>query len=251
MPKNVFGAPTIAPKAEKGIDALISQGNTRGVRGLSKSERRMLAQGGPDIYIYNVSPIWEWHRPVPGRGEVIVQKCKQGEKVSAPLVVPNIVTRDFDRGSGVRQMYAEEGLDLAQDILGCSEEMPGHPMNNLVGYGCFYIVGKKFEDLPVSEQQRILDEANDKHNQKCREKVLEADQLWSNPVSKGWLTDMYRLCAIHIGEEREWVAKRGRSSPVQECPFCGWEVKRGIAKCTNCREILDKELYEKLKADRN
>lgn len=246
MPRNV-ATPEQAARAKSATTEIVNENKFLGTRPLTKMDRRVLQNAPPDVFVYNVSPIWQWNRPVVGRGEVVIQKRKADAVVSDPLEVPGALIRDYDAGNRVRRAYVEEGLDLVEDILCCSSDYPGMPQNNLTHYGVFYLVGKRLEDLPEEKQQEILFEANSKHDAKCREKVLEADQLWSNPQTKSWITDMYRQCALHVNEEREWVAKRGKPSRLAECPFCGWEHKPGLAKCPNCHEILDKKLYEKLK----
>lgn len=251
MPRNVFGNAPVADKAKPGLEKTLGEGNFDHVRGLTKTDKRVLNMGLPDIFIYNVSPIWQWNRPVTGRGTVLIPKCKEGQRVSDPLVIPGAIIRDYDAGSGKRQAYTEEGKDIAEDILGCSKEILGMPQNDLTNFGCFFLEGTKLEDLPKEEQEELIRTAQNKHDVKCDEAIMFADQLWANPNTKSWITPMYRFCAAYRDPkntaQREWVAKSGRSSSVTECPFCGYEVRKGLPKCPNCREILDQALYDSLR----
>jgi hypothetical protein len=261
MPRGLFadskGRAAVAPGAAKGIETILGDNRVAAVQGLSKMDRRIVRAGGPSIFIYNVSTVFDWKRPIQGRSRAFIPKCKAGELVSEALEIPPFVVRDFDKGNRNRSQLPEEGKDIAEDILGCSTEYPGLPVNNLTNYGCFYLVGKRFEELPEKERQKILDEANDKHDNMCRTKVLEGDQLHSAGHSH-WLTEMYRLCALHLqirfkreNWARDWVARRGGSTvETEDCVFCGYSNKRGVVKCQNCHEILSQEAYDKLIASR-
>lgn len=227
----------------------------KGVRPLRKAERRMLERGEPDIYVYNVSGIFKWSPRICGRDTVTIPTCKPGETISQALIIPGAMVRDYDSGNRFRQTYVEEGIDIVQDILGCSKEMPGLPQNDLTKYGCFYVVGVPFDELEKEEQEKLLYEANELHDQKCREKVLEADQWADNDMTRRWITEPYRLAALHLAErgdksmlERRWVSKRGKSAPVVECAFCGWEVKKSVAICPNCKNVLNPALFAELQS---
>jgi hypothetical protein len=234
----------------------IGSNRVAGVRPLRKSDRRLLESGEPSIYIYNVSPIFQWNANSGGRSfGAILKRGPLPAKLSVPLVIPGAIVRDYDAGNRFRNTYTEMGIDIAEDILQCSKEMPGLPQNDLTGYGCFYLIGKSFEELPEPEREKIYSEARAKHEEKCRLRVLEGDQLADSEVTRRWITDVYRLCGIFLAEEcgdktmydRRWISKRGKSTPVAECPFCGYEHKSGLARCPNCKEILDQELYDSLK----
>jgi hypothetical protein len=243
---------------ERGFGKLAGENRVAGVRPLRKADRRMLEEEtGQQIFIYNVSPVWQWSRPLLRHGNVLIPKRgKPPAKVSLPLIIPGAVVGSYDAGNRFRQQFVEDGISVAEDILCCSKEMPGLPQNDLTGYGCFYLVGVKFEDLGQGEQDKILFEANTKHEEKCRQKVLEADQLADNEKTRPWITEVYRLCALFLAEERgdkdaanrRWVSKRGRTSPVEECKWCGTENKIGLVICPNCKNVLDEERYEKLRA---
>lgn len=240
------------------VDGEIASNRVAGVRPLRKSDRRLLNAGDPAIYIYNVSPVWQWTRPMIRKGEVVIpRRGKLPAKVSLPLTIPGAVVGDYDAGNRFRQQFVEDGVSVAEDILCCSKEMPGMPQNDLTGYGCFYLVGQKFEELIESEQDAILVEARRKHEEKCREKALEADQLADNDITRRWVTscEMYKLCALFLAEEcgdktmleRRWVSRRGRTTIVTECKWCGAENKPNLVVCPNCKNVLDEERFEELK----
>lgn len=255
MPRPVVATPEQTARARAEVGSVqpgstgpMPQNRILGVRGLRKAERRMLEKGGPEIYIYNVSPIWSWKRPIAGRGDVMIPVRKKGDKISQPLVIPNVIVRDYDAGNRTRQMYTEEGQDVAEDILCCSTEMPGMPQNDLTGYGCFYLVGTKFEDLAKDEAEEIFGTADAKHEAKCREWVMNGDQLADNDITRRWITPVFRMCAVFLAErgdrsmyERRWVSVRGQEHrpKVEECRWCGTENKPGLVLCPNCKNVLD------------
>jgi hypothetical protein len=226
-----------------------------GVRGLRKAERKALERGGPEIYIYNVSPVWTWERPVEGRGTVKIPARKPEQVVSEALVLPAIIVRDYDAGNRLRQQYTEEGESIAEDILCCSKEMPGLPQNDLTGYGCFYLVGKRFEELSKTEQDELIADATFKHDQKCMERVLEADQMADSERTRGGVVAIDRRCAVYLASkgdksiyERRWVSARGKEHKpkVVECAFCGTENKPNIAICPTCKNVIDQARYDEL-----
>ena len=263
MPRNV-ATPEQAAAAKSQTDAIQRENSFRNMRPLSKMERRVVSEAKREIYIYNVSPVWEWvDRPVPGRGRITIPRRKPGERAACAVPVPEALIRDYDAGNRNRQQYVLEGIEVVQDVLGCSEDIPGLPQNDLRNYGCFYIVGKRLEDLPEEEQETLLFEAEEKHKRKCFEFTQNADQMWANPISKGWISPPYRLAAMHIAEtypeekediyRREWVSIRGRSKPakkVEECRFCGNENKPNLAVCPNCKNVLDQEQFDRISSRR-
>ena len=249
-PVNLFGATKIlkprSDKAASALEGLQNQNTIRGVRGLTRTDKKLMAEGGVTTYLYNVSPIFSWPRQIQGRSSLIIPKRAKDGLVSVAVEIPPYIVRDFDKGNSTRQQMLEDGTVIAEDMLGCSKEYPGLERNNLTNYGCF-MTTKPLQDLPENEQVELLDEANRKHDEMCHQMVLEADGL-HGAGHGAWITEMFRLCALHVKEDRPWVSKRGKSAPTSECEFCGYENKRGIAKCSNCKEVIDEELYAALKA---
>jgi hypothetical protein len=231
-----------------------------GVRPLKKADRRLLNSGEPSVYIYGVAPFMVGTAKSAGRTYGMLPKRDKdpASKVSKPLEIPGALVRDYDAGNRFRQTYTELGVDIAEDILNCSKEMPGLPRNDLTGWGFFYLIGKLFEDLKEDEQIKILDEAYQKLEEKCRLKVAEADQWADNEITRRWITESYRQAAIWLAEERgdkeiysrNWVRSRGRTviSKVEECKWCGVENKPGLPVCPNCKNILNQERYDELSA---
>ena len=163
----------------------------------------------------------------------------------------------MDKGDRRRQPYVEYGEDIAESLLGCSKDYPTdlhRPTNNLVNWGCFITYGTPLEGLSAEDRDKVMHEAEVVHDVRCREIVLQADQLFN--AHPDWICETHRLAALEVLTDQEianrpWVTKRSakNTAPKKECPFCGFENKETAVKCAGptCGEILDYEKYTELK----
>lgn len=222
---------------------------------MNKFQRQISEQAKP-IYIYNVSPIHEWAKPQGQLGTVMIQKREKGQLVSKPYIVPGVVNRWYDKGLGRKELFQESGIDVAQDICGCSTEYPvENSNNNLMNFGVF-ITDRPFEELPKKKQEELLDAANERLRAKLAAIVLEADQYWAGPTQqKGWIAKIHReaLTALNemdgTKEDRPWAPIR-HAEKKDDCKFCGSAIKPGVVVCPNCRNVLDEERYAKMQCKR-
>jgi hypothetical protein len=223
-------------------------------RPLSKFEREALRTPVDTVYGYNISPIFLWRKEYPRLGIITLRPRKDDEPYSEPVILDKRLVRPFDGGNSIQRLMVEMPLDLMQDFFVCSPEFPGRPENNLLSYGCFYTVGNSIEELKPDERQKILDEAELKHRNRCLEKINSADAMQNTPF-RSCIGEVHKKCALYaqqvgiISELPDWVSRRGKLNTTSECVFCGFENKRGVAKCRNCHEILDKDLYNKLQKE--
>ena len=215
-------------------------------RPLTRFEREALRQPIEAVYVYNISPIFSWRKDYPGLGMMSLFARKADQKYSDAIVLSKRLVRTFDGGNRIQRLMVETPLELVQDFLVCSPEFPGRPENNLTGYGCFYTVGEPIESLDPAAQQKILDEAELKHVNKLHNLVAQADSFYNSSNMQFAIVEVHRKAALYLGEERDWVARRAKLNPTAECPFCGYENRRGVAKCRNCHETLDVKLYAEL-----
>lgn len=221
---------------------------------LTRFQQKQIAESKP-VYIYNVSTIHRWDKFQGQLGTVVIPKRLEGERVSQPYVVKGVIARWYDKGLGRKEAFLEEGFEVAEDVVGCSKEYPVEAQNNnLENFGVF-ITREPFEDLPKKEQERLLLAANDKLLSKLRDIVLEADRFWAGPTQqKAWIGDIHRAALNAVNqlegskEDRPWAPIRHTARSV-DCQFCGTSNKPGVAKCANCHEIVDVELYAKLQAE--
>lgn len=224
--------------------------NMKGQRGLTKSDRALLAAGGDRVFIYNVSPIFQHVKPMQSYGKVTIAKRSEKERYTAPLVIEPHLVRQYDGGDRLIKNMISEGIEVAEDIVGNSKDYPQEPYNNLENFGVFMTVGRPIEELPKAEQEKILLAAENKHLDMCRQKVYQADQLHSAGKTS-YIPEMPRLCALFLGEEEDhpWVARSSKpKKATEECVFCAFANKPGVIVCQNCKEVLNQEKYDALKA---
>jgi hypothetical protein len=221
-------------------------------RPLSRFERNALKAPVERVFVYNVSPIFTWQKMFKGLGAMTLQVCPEGKDYTDPVILETRLVRPFDGGNGTKRFMVEEPLDIVQDFLVCSSDYPMRPENNLTRYGCFYTEGAPIEE--IAERDLILADARLNHLNRCLEKVQEADALMSTQF-RACIVEVHRKCALflqkvgEITELPDWVSRRAKANTLDECRFCGFDNKRGVAVCRNCREVLDQDLYDKLKAE--
>jgi hypothetical protein len=239
------------------VNSELSRLNNRRRTKLTKFQEHELEEGQKHpVYIYNVSPIHRWDRYQGQLGTLVINKCDDGQRVSEPLIIPGCIVRYFDKGFGKQEAMIEGGMEIAEDICGCSKEYPpDSPTSNLTNYGVF-ILQKPIDEYPEKKQLEFINEALQKLIPQLQLRIQEADQWWQGvpaPVYKGLIVsihrDALRLYNELTGskEERPWATIRYQGKATEECKFCGFANRSGVVKCQNCHEILDTEQYEKLK----
>lgn len=217
----------------------------------SRFEREALQMPIDAVYIYNISPIFKWQKDFAGLGTLTLFPRKSDQKVSDPVVISDRMVRAYDGGNRVQKKMIETPLEIVEDFLACSTDYPGRPENNLTSWGAFFTVGKSLEEMDPREAQVIIDEAELKHQNKCEQKVAEADALSRSPNLNGCVVEMHRKCALYLGLKRDWVASRDKLNATEECVWCGFDNKRGVVKCRNCHEVLDPTKYKEMSEARD
>lgn len=266
------------------VSQVMRSKNRSGRRPLTPFERKQIEDGEQNpYYIYNVSPIHEWHRPQGQLGTIHIPKRKWGETISIPAVIRGVVVRWVKKSLQAEDPFIEGGLEIAMDICGVSERGDvTHPNSNLTKYGVVisdkpfdveYLPEGKRRQIatassdnesrkfiaeflcPKSKQKEIIAEANQKLLAALQERILEADN-WHNggPEARKFIHPFHRECLrafIEITgrkETRPW-AEISMGETLESCPFCTTQVKPGTAKCPTCHEIINNAAYEQLKKD--
>ena len=243
---------------------------------LIQSQIEALKAGEP-CYIYNISSLFHWKRRYKGLGSInipaaasegtiiaaIGEKDKNGKQVyrrataadiasgkyrlSAPVLIPGSFVNSFDKGELRRVPYVEYGWQVAESVIGNSKEFPvglGDPTANLANWGVFYTKGKRFEELPPAEQDKLLAEAEAVHQVRVWEKIQKADEMF-HTTPRGILK-IHRDCAKYLGEERPWCTARPtkKVAGVQiECPLCTTQILETSIVCKNCHGVVDADRY--------
>lgn len=266
----------ISPADEQGRKGqrYVAARNNQHVQPLIKSQQ-LAAAGGQTCYIYNVSKIFQWHRPysklgtfiiprAPKVGSVIIDRktgktrectledTKSAYKLSAPVIISHSYVASYDKGDNRRVPYVEYGEEIAESLVGNSKLYPADladATSNLESWGVFITYGVPFEELPKYEQDKLYTHAMAQHQKRCFEKVLSGDKLhdMSRAGKQVSPLEIHRLCALELGEERQWVTQRAPRVKTEsaECPFCGSEIKPTVLKCPHCREIVKPDEYNK------
>jgi hypothetical protein len=254
-------------KVRKYVD---SRNNQR-VQPMIRSQLAAMQHGIP-CWIYNVSPIFEWRRQYkglgtftisrrPSVGQVILLDGKEHTvtesdilgrlRVSQPLLIEHAYRQSYDKGDNRRIPYVEYGEEIAESLVGNSKLYPPdllHPTNNLENWGVFITYGTTFHELPKAQQDELFLRASALHQKRCYEKVQIADRHINRFPQT--VLEMHRQCALFVGEKRPWVTERTIQAKidVMPCPFCASEIKASVVKCPQCREIVNFERYEAMKA---
>lgn len=252
-------------------------------RPLTPFERQTIESGEINpIYIYNVSPIHEWARPQGQLGTVVIPKRGWKDTISSPRVIKGAIVRWVSKGLSI-EPFIEGGQEVAEDVCGCSPRYDGtHPNSNLTRYGVFMThkpfdveflpdakrkalsaapTAAKAKELkeewiaPAHEQKQLISEATTKLIEELQFTILTADN-WhqSGPQQRQFIGEWHRLNLRAFNE----ITGRKESRPwstilmgenMMACGFCGNMGKPGLAKCPNCKEILNVEAYNKLKLE--
>lgn len=233
------------------VNEALGRMNKRTSTPMTEFERRQVENGAKHpIYIYSVNPIHEWNVNQQQLGTVKINKKLPDQIVSTPTTIPGIVARSFDKGFGKRGWLLEEGVDVVEDILGCSEKLPAPTQdNNLTTFGVFFLM-KPFEEHSEKQQKKIVEENTAKAIKKLQNQVLAADALF-NQGHGNWISQIAidALAALNEltgnKESRPW-APILVGSPKTECQFCGHMNKSNVALCYNCKNVVNPELMSKL-----
>jgi hypothetical protein len=225
--------------------------------GLTRMQRKSLTEG-TECFIYNVSPLFAWTRKYKGFGDfVFPKKTDQKARWSAPTCVPAAFPNSYDRGDRRRVPYIEDGIEIAESLVGCSKDYPTalkHITNDLTNFGVVITYGVKMEDLPEEDQEQLYVQAKTAHDTRCQEMVNKGDQLYE--INPQMICETHRAAAAYldsegllVGGERRWVTRKvvKAKDPMKECAFCGHENKVKASKCANCKEVIDHKLYAEQK----
>lgn len=196
------------------------------------------------VYIFNVGP-WN-HMQYVGAGAFNIPACPEGKAYSEPVILPGIFGHLYPNDEKTMRRIDEDGWKVAQDILGIG---PGlSPRNSLTRYGVSACkqwppskseVAQAWEALRQGEFADIIKEANSAaaQGEKAMEQTINERHFQVARILK------------KTKAECPWTERAtANTSNNVDCKFCGDPIKPNLAKCPNCKEIINKELYEKLTA---
>jgi hypothetical protein len=233
----------VAPRSAAGMVSDRQKSlNTRYVPPVMESVQKLSQE--TQVYIFNVGP-WEHKQQIPGH-RYTIPACKEGKAYSEPIIIPGIFSTLYPQDEKTMKRIDEDGYQVALDIIGIGPGLA--PNNALTRYGVAVSrqwpptkeeVSKAWEALRVGELNTLIAEANSAMaqgpqaaEQTIRERHMQAARLLKKTAA-----------------ECPWMARAAANTSNNiDCKFCGEPMKPNLAKCPNCKEIVNKELYEKLSA---
>jgi len=199
------------------------------------------------VYIFNVGP-WAHTQFMGSLGRFIIPACEEGKAYSKALIIPGIVSELYPETERSMKREMSDGYEVALQIIGVGAHMA--PSNALTRYGVAVSrqwpptkeeIATAFEALRKGELEALIREANTA--MATGPQALE--QVMGN-------SDRHYIAARLLKKttaECPWLARTAVSNSQNiDCKFCGEPMKPNLAKCPNCKEIVNQALYEKLTA---
>lgn len=216
--------------------------NTRYVPPVMESVQKLSEQ--TQVYIFNVGP-WS-HQQYVGAGHFYIPACEEGKQHSEPVIIPGIFSTLYPQDEKTMKRMDEDGYTVALDVVGIGPGLA--PNNALTRYGVAICrqwppskseIAKAWEALRVGELNSLIAEANAAYSSGPQE-------------AERTIRDRHHQAARMLKKtaaECPWMARNAaNTSQNVECKFCGEPMKPNLAKCPNCKEIVDQALYDSLMA---
>ena len=159
-------------------------------------------------------------------GTFQVAGCAKGEGCALTQVTPRTAVMDY--GDKRTLPLAVTAREIADDL--CRE------INSDAGERSFLGVFVCAGSAPTEQE---LGAAREKLDQFYRALVAAADREWERSHSYLFINDLQRRAAASLGLEKEWFTTT--PGPAAECPGCGERVKPGVAVCSVCHAVLDRD----------
>lgn len=191
-----------------------------------------IVRTSPKVYIFSVCP----HVIVEGLH--VIPACAPGEDVSEPLVLDGYVAEIYDRGEKTKGVNYIPGLQRAMDIIGA---LSGEPLSEYTSNHEWR--GVFISQRPTPTKQQIQN-ARNKRKEYLLYLVDHGNNLRATePTAK--LQPFHYAAARELNVVTTWADKPKAQA---SCPYCGAGVSETAAKCPNCREVINLELYQALRA---
>lgn len=230
---------------------------------LSKKEQVAIVSVGPWAQVIKAGTL----------GTKYVPACREGEEYSDPLVLDGLVIEHYPLREGKMDplMHKDStGWNVGWQLIGVGPHL--HPMNSKVKYGLFVTRGNpKMPPLSAKDEQdpekrrwwlrerfkptaAELKKANDELNKRFNALVQEARSAAAQgqkAVEETIRPNQHILAAQRLGldpQAERWMQNAMPEAARTKCGYCGVSIPESVAKCPNCHEIVDQDLYDSLKA---
>jgi hypothetical protein len=233
------------------------------IRTLSEKERVAIVSVGPWPQVIKAGTL----------GTKFVPACREGEEYSDPLVLDGLTIEHYPLREGKMDMLMHKdatGWNTAHQLIGIGAHL--HPMNSKVKLGLLVTKGNP-DFPPLSEKdakdpekrrwwlrerfrptKSELKKANDALNARFNELVQNARSAAAQgqkAVEETIRPNQHILAAKRLGLDpraERWMQNAVPEAARTTCGYCGVSIPEKVAKCPNCHEIVDQELYDSLKA---
>ena len=219
-------------------EEMVCHNNGRILPPLGERKRKIMEDEA--LFIFNVSPN-EFTRHMGSSGTFIIRACPEDAEYSEPLKIPGIVPEPLIKDQDKMYWMEDEGEYFAQQTIGVGRGQK--PNDALTKYGVFIS-----KTNPPTKAD--LAKARETFHNYCQVLVNEADEAMSMGVDE-WQkirTNDHIMAArvLKLTEKdgHDWLKQTtGKPKNREECPNCGTQYTVGIAQCSNCKAIIDKQKY--------
>lgn len=158
--------------------------------------------------------------------------------------IPNPLMDEGKPGASIKQVTTPS--EMARSI--CEDYNCAHvALGEDASPGLFWVPGRVIQkDVEKNHSKRLnvmkLMQRNWFHNL-----CVMADADWEKNHDMRAVSDLQRLAARSLGIQRQWV--EFRLEEMTRCPYCNSSVSPTAAVCANCKEVIDRSKYAKLKSE--
>jgi hypothetical protein len=206
------------------------------------------------LFIFNVGP-WTLRREMGSSGTALIPACPEGAEYSKPYIVLGVEQEPYPvdetqcamipkSGPPGQKGGAADGIYLAQQILG-----EGAHLARSASFRPFGVFISKTE-IPSKEDLRAARAAL---HERLQYLVKEANDSWAQDrdkmqvIQKDWHQRAAELLKKGTAE-CPWMGDRTVGAERIDCPFCAVAIPSTVAKCPNCKEVVNQELYKQAQA---
>jgi hypothetical protein len=197
------------------------------------------------VFIFNVGP-WPQERALGSAGRFFISAKPENAEYWGPLTIPGVQRELYPINEMEYKAIETEGWDFAMQIVGTGPFLS--PFNSFVPYGVFASRTNPPKKEEVTEAKKAL-------RARLLELVNEADVAFSKgpKATEDTIRPESHFVAARLLGKTEidcpWLKNAQVPAERDECPGCGTIYKIGIMKCRECGYILDKDKYDKNKAN--
>lgn len=206
------------------------------------------------IFIYNVGP-WELRRELGSPGAAIIRACPEGREYSEPFIVLGVEQEPYPftetecsmipkAGKLLQKGGSADGILLAHQILGEGPHLPSG-----LSFRPFGVFISRTE-VPSKED---LSKARAALRERLQLLVKEANDSWADGrdkkevIQKDWHQRAAEMLKKGVAE-CPWMGDRQTGVERIDCPFCMVAIPATVAKCPNCKEVVNQDLYKAAQA---